>query len=340
MSIVLPVVNLATVSVGTTGTISLNNIGISAGGVSAIPGNIQYAGMLHIQNESGSGLLMSFQTSGDTFYLPAGAWTDRPIRSGEAGINYTVLYNLPSPPVTSLLVTYYGPNEKLPSNPTLGNSPIGIGGNVSTVGTATLSNEGNSSQTLIIDIGEVGHTLLYTLYSDGTLVHSVLQSGTAHQVFKTQIAGNPLLLGQAGDTSEVAGSFQVDQNFLVNNGGTVTLNSNGPVKIGAATAGVQSNLQCPVGTPVLTWDQNGFYLSHGSFFLRNGSMSSANGATSSAGSGTTISHGVGGTPAFVLATPDLTQAGSATVGVGNFTSTTFQCTVGAGSLICWYALVG
>jgi len=131
MSIPLPQVNLAGVSVGTTGTISFANTGIGAGGVSANPANIKNAGTVHIFNESGSGLLINFQTSGDGFYLPAGGWTDKAIRAGEAGMKWTVLYNLPSPPVTLLLVTYYGPGEAIPYVPTLGNSPIGIGGTIS-----------------------------------------------------------------------------------------------------------------------------------------------------------------------------------------------------------------
>lgn len=137
MSIPLPTVNLTGVSINQSGTVSFQNTGISAGGVSANPVNVKNAGTVLIYNESGSGLLIKFQQSGSGFYLPAGAWQPIPIGAGETGYTWTVIYNLPSPPVTLLLTTYYYPGEPLPPQPTLGNSPIGIGGTVQTASPLT-----------------------------------------------------------------------------------------------------------------------------------------------------------------------------------------------------------
>jgi hypothetical protein len=207
VSIPLPQVSLAGVSVGQSGVISLTNVGISAGGVSADPSLTKGAGTLHIFNESGSGLLLQFQTGSDGFFLPAGGWIDRPLRAGEQGLKYTILYNLPSPPVTLLLVTYYAPNEPIPRTPTLGNSPIGIGGTVNTSSVQTLSNENNATPVLVIDIGQSGHTQLITINSDGSAIWQVLQSGVAHTAFTVLASGNALQLGQVGDTVQVLGKI-------------------------------------------------------------------------------------------------------------------------------------
>lgn len=137
MSIPLPTVNLAGVNVGQVGFVSFANIGIGAGGVSSNPSVTKNAGTVLIFNESGSGLLINFKTSQSGFYLPAGAWQPVPLLAGEQGFTWTILYNLPSPPVTLLLVSYYYPNEPIPPQPTLGNSPIGIGGTVQTASPLT-----------------------------------------------------------------------------------------------------------------------------------------------------------------------------------------------------------
>lgn len=372
MSIPLPSVNLAGVSVGQSGIVSLNNVGVSAGGISANPADIQDAGILHIFNESGSGLLIQFQTAGSAFHLPAGGWVDKIIKAGEQGIQWTVLYNLPNPPVTLLLVTYYYPGEPLPRVPALGNSPIGIGGTVNTSSVSTLSNESNNSQTLIIDIGQVGHTLLITINSDGSFIWSVLQSGVAHQVMQARTTGKPLLLGQAGDNIEVANNLDIDNKlFVVGNtnldNGNISTDGNGrfilsnniPLQIkttgGTATDtlyadnanGVDLQAISSVGVAIknssansiMHFDSNGAHLDSGAVFFLTGQIARAAGANGTVcGSGTTITHGLGATPGILVATPDLAQAGSATVGVGNIGSTTFQATVGAGANIDWLAL--
>jgi hypothetical protein len=344
MSIPLPQVNLAGATVGQTGTVSFANVGISAGGVSANPSVIPNAGTLHIYNESGSGLLFQFQTSGDGFILPAGAWIDKVVKAGEAGLNYTVLYNLPNPPVTLLLITYYGPNEPIPTTPSLGNSPIGIGGTIATSFT-TLSNETNTAQTLVIDIGQQGNTNLINIFSDGSFVWSVLQGGVAHQVLKGNISGSPLQIGKAGDVAEFLGNPLLDNNIALeikDSTGTtqpvLLMDNTNQVVLEGNTAGTGVVLSSSPGSAIWKITNTGPQLLSGSINLLGGSISRQNGNLINCGSGTTISHGLGTTPTWVLGTPSIAQPGSATVGVGGPPNgSTFVATVGAGVQIEWVA---
>src|SRR5258706_2080282 len=128
MSIGLPTFDMSTLAVGQVGNITFQN----ALGITADPGNLYKPAHLLIHNESGSGVLVNFQTGGDSFHLPAGGWRVEAMTPGEAGITFLVEYKLPNPPVQLFLVTYYAPGEMVPDPGVLGNSPIGIGGCVQT----------------------------------------------------------------------------------------------------------------------------------------------------------------------------------------------------------------
>lgn len=245
VSIPLPTVNLAGVTVNQSGVVSFANTGVSAGGVSANPVNTQNAGTVLIYNESGSGLLISFTVSQSGFYLPAGAWQPVPIKAGETGYTWTVIYNLPSPPVTLLLTTYYFPGEKIPPQPTLGNSPIGIGGTIVTSSVQTLSNETFASRQLVIDMGLNSATNLVLFYNTGEYSHAVLQAGVAHTVITAQASGNPLLLGQSGDTVQVVGNFSINNSLVVgaiSAPGTLTVHGSSSLDNTLATTDGNGNL--------------------------------------------------------------------------------------------------
>lgn len=85
-----------------------------------------------------------------------------------------------------------------------------IPNNVNTVGTNTLSNEGNPANTLVIDIGDVNISELIKLFTDHFSI-AVDQAGVKHVVLQGQTSGNPLVVGQAGDNTEVAGNLAIDQ---------------------------------------------------------------------------------------------------------------------------------
>lgn len=125
MSLTLPNVSLSALTVNTSTSISFQNMGIGGGGVSANPALTRTYGTLRMHNESGTGLLVQMQTSGDGYNLPAGGWADLPVKAGEQGIKITALYILAAPPVQVLLLTYFFPNESVPPMTILGNSPIG-----------------------------------------------------------------------------------------------------------------------------------------------------------------------------------------------------------------------
>lgn len=205
MSTGLPTVNLAGVSVGQGGFVSFQNAGVDAN-----PAFTQKPPRVLLQNESGTGLNITFKLSQDSFTLPAGKHILRVVTPSESGYTWTALYNLPNPPVTSLYTDYYYPNEPDPDTGMLGNSPIGIGGTISVTNVSSLSNETTTVKTLIIDIGLVGNTLLYQLFSDGSATWSVISGGVPHTVLQVQGTGNQLQLGKSGDITEVLGNLLID----------------------------------------------------------------------------------------------------------------------------------
>src|SRR5258708_13697816 len=148
-------------------------------------------------------------------YIPAGAWPTYTLDQAASFITFTVVSILPNPPVQFLLPTYYVPGETVPEAPRLGNSPIGISGQINMSSVQTLSNEGNPVNTLVIDMGDTAFSQIVAIFNDGHALWAVDQSGTKHQVLKIQSAGNPLQLGQTGDTSEVLGDLLTDGKFTI-----------------------------------------------------------------------------------------------------------------------------
>jgi hypothetical protein len=201
-------VDLTTASVGTTGTILLDNVGMSAS-----PSLLKSGKQAHIRffNESGSGLRIKDDqgTIGDT--LPAGGWVTFTLSPSTQKILWTVLYQLPSPPVTQLHTTYYYPGEEVPTIPILGNSPIGIGGTVNTSSIQTLSDENRAFPNLTIDIGNTTINDLIKIFNDGSGFYEVMVAGVSHTLLQFLTTSPLLKIGQAGDTAEVLGKFTVDQ---------------------------------------------------------------------------------------------------------------------------------
>ena len=210
MSAPLPFVDLTGAIIGTQKSLDFSPF------VKVNPANpMEDHAHLALFNESGCGLQLAMRSSGNGQYLPAGGWTTFEIQQNDSSLAITVTYTLPNPPVSQLNVVYFAPGETLPGSYTLGNSPIGIGGTVNTSNVQTLSNEGGAANTLVIDMGDAAFNQLYTLYNDGHSLWAVDQAGTKHQVVKVQTSGNPLQLGQSGDTVEQLGNEKVDGNLTV-----------------------------------------------------------------------------------------------------------------------------
>ncbi len=214
MTIPLPATNLSGATVGQTGKLDFTQ-NVPAYSSAHLYQQGQFA---HIQffNDSGAGLLIQFLPSTNSDILPAGAWRSIVVEPDDTSFAWTVLYTLPNPPVSLLLPVYYLPGEVVPDIGQLGNSPVGIGGNVTTSSIQTLSNEGSASGLLVIDMGDTANNQILTFFNDGHCTWAVDQSGTKHQVIKVQTSGNPLLLGQSGDIVEVLGDLQADGNVILN----------------------------------------------------------------------------------------------------------------------------
>lgn len=236
MSLRLPVIDVSSATVGSTYSIPLNirDLGDPSNPNDQPP-------TLQIANESGCGFAWQAQTEGDSGYLQAGKWMDLTVIPGEVSINLLVVYVLNNPPVSQVQPTYFYAGETPDPIGQLGNSPIS--GSTAT-SLNTLSNEGSSSSTLAIDLGDTAFAQLVKMFVGGQSTWSVDQSGVKHQVFNIQAAGNPLQLGQAGDITEVLGQLKVDQ-LETNIGAAINPTS---VHLVGGTAGTADMYQLLVGT--------------------------------------------------------------------------------------------
>ena len=232
MSANLPSINLTGAVVGQQFTMDFNQF-VKFNPMAARQNPLSQDNKAHIAlfNESGCGLSYVINASGHGEFLPAGAWVTTDLEPDDSNIEFTVTYTLPNPPVSQLNGVYYTPGELRPPSYALGNSPIGIGGSVQTSSVQTLSQEGQASGLLTIDIGDTGFSQLIAIFNDGHGIWAIDQSGTKHQVAKFNLAGNPLQLGQANDTSEVLGNILLDQiiflkypsNQAIVTGNTITI---------------------------------------------------------------------------------------------------------------------
>lgn len=121
--------------------------------------------------------------------------------------------------------------------------------------------------------------------------------------------------------------------------GVIAVTGTGATQNTRLQSGALINLQVPGGTSQAVVDNTGFTVSPGQLHLVVGDLRHINGNSSAMTANTAISHGLGIAPRLVLITPNVNNGnGSGTVGAGNFTSTTFNCTIGAGSSGSWFAI--
>lgn len=198
MSIQLPTIDLSTAIVGSTGNVVLPQPKVQVGEL----------GHLRLYNESGCGLDILFN-NGHGEVIPAGAWPMFEIEPEVLSYTWKVTYVLPNAPVSTMKGVYYFPYEGVPPTPALGNSPIGVTGNVSTSSVQTLSNELGAANTQVIDIGDAALANLWRIFTDHFTI-KVDQSSVAHTVLTGATSGNPLQLGQVGDITEVLGNLTID----------------------------------------------------------------------------------------------------------------------------------
>lgn len=238
MSLPFPPVDLSSYPVGATGKILLANAGIT----SAL-GQVKTPAHLHIYNESGSGLQLTFSIGSSSYFLPAGGWQTYVVSPGESSLSFTVIYTLPAPPVTLLLLTYYGPNEPLPDIPQIGNSPIGIGGTVNTAATTELLNTGNAPGTAIISVAPSdAASNTWTADNSGNLTIRGDNAGTLTTLLQLIGGASPAVkLAAAAVLVEVLGNLTVDQHFTATGGSTVggtgIMGAGGAINVGITATG-------------------------------------------------------------------------------------------------------
>lgn len=112
MSFILPDTNLLTAIVGTSGSIDLTKVGVSAGGVSANPSLLKNPASVSLLNESSCTLQITFDQSGQGFTLPGGGWTSSPIPPGASKINWIVTGFNGNRLASTLHATYFMPGEQ------------------------------------------------------------------------------------------------------------------------------------------------------------------------------------------------------------------------------------
>ncbi|MGH8397491.1 MAG: hypothetical protein ACRETA_04510 [Gammaproteobacteria bacterium] len=320
MSDLIPFIDLTTAVVGTTGTIQLPLAGMTGNQPSH----------LRIFNESGCGLQIQFNDGSDD-YVPAGAWPVYELGNSVTQMSWQVTYVIPNAPINQLQLIYYYPGENVPAQPTLGNSPIGITGSVTTGG-STLSNEGNPSGTEVIDIGDSALAKLWDIFTDHFTI-SVDQGGVLHAALKGNSSGNALQIGQAGDTSEVLGSLSVDQLLSVSTADIETITSSGDLNVNVPAANTQKfNVG---GAEIFAINGNGPKVEAGSAMQWPGGTITNIAVGYNASVTGTINLSF--SPSQVFINCNISQPGSATIG-SSISGSSFTAHVGAGNGFWWMAI--
>lgn len=200
------------------------------------------AGTLLLLNDSATTIVLTL-ADGSRRPLPAQSWRRMDVAGGNNQIRWDQSMILPITVPNSLVYieVFTGPeaediNEVFPSSLVRGTSVTGG------VTVNTLSNEGGSVGTSVIDIGTATNPDLWHVFTDHFSI-AVEQAGVAHTVLTGQAAGSPLVIGQAGDVSEVAGKLQADQGISQLGG----INTSGP--FGVPFFGTVTT---PGGTPIAT----------------------------------------------------------------------------------------
>lgn len=193
-------VDLSTAVAGSTGTMDWSGFGLPTG--QSKPARLQ------LFNESGCGLRCVMTGSGRSFDFPAGGWMQDAIelQPGERGLTYTVQYVIPNAPVSLLLATYFGPGERS-VGVSLGNSPIGITGSVSTSTVTSLVQDGQAVGTQLIEATPTGQSgASWNVNNDGSGTIQILSAGSLRKILQATRGDSgsghaTVAIGDAGDVS-------------------------------------------------------------------------------------------------------------------------------------------
>lgn len=204
---------------------------------------------LQFFNESGVGLEVLFGT-GESVFIPAGGWMQWPLKPECTSLTLTVQYIIPNAPVSLLNLIYYQPYETPPEIPALGNSPVGIGGNVVTSNVQSLTNDGNPAPTSIIEATPSGQgSSSWAVNNDGSGFLQVLSANVLRKVWNvtrgdTGATKAVIQFGDSGDLTITTYSGKLTQ--ISSDGGKITSDGAGNL---ASTATIAVN---PASVPGAT----------------------------------------------------------------------------------------
>jgi hypothetical protein len=257
MSYIFKLVDLSAAIVGTHDIVDLTPAGINFD-----PAYNEHPAHFRCFNESGCGLIIGFDATTATGYtVIAGGQPVIPVPNGAVKLLWNVVYALPNPPVTSLFLQYFAPNEPINDTGILGNSPIGIAGSVATTSTNVLKNDGNAPGTQFIEStpSDQGVSSI-NINNDGSGLWQILSAGTMRTIMN-MVRGNSgvgkatITFGDSGDPSIttfngnlVGGSFLANVLSTISlvassssNTDSLAIQRTGSFGTGGFVMGVQSN---------------------------------------------------------------------------------------------------
>lgn len=233
----------------------------------------------------------------------------------------------PANPGVILLVAYYSLSV-MPK----GNWPVSIPQSiVNTVNnvSSTLVNTTNPSGTNnIIQIKPTGDTNVVTSLDN---IGDFVNGDVANPGTETFANMNKVRFADAAGNVWTVMTYDVNNNFIIGNSKTG----------GSSTyiTGDNTFLQNSINSASFAkFNSSGISLLSGAYNFIVGTMTRIGGSVSTCGTGTVISHGLGVNPTMISGTPVGSQPFSATVGIGNSTTSTFTATIGSGTQIDWTAI--
>lgn len=160
---------------------------------------------LYLLNESGVGLLINFAGVAETEIIPAGQWRIYTLDPNCTGVQFIADYIIPNAPVSNLYGVYYQPSEMPPQAGVLGNSPIGVSGTIATVGSNTLTNDGNPVGTLVIEMTPASQgSSSWQENNDGSGFQQTMSSSNLRTVWNVTRGGASPAVIQFGDSTTPA----------------------------------------------------------------------------------------------------------------------------------------
>jgi hypothetical protein len=213
MSQNIPSVDLSAASVGTKGSMDWRDLRVES---TLLAGRER----AHLQVFNDTGCALDITIGGRGFHLPAGGWHTDGIEllPMDSSLTYVVTEVIPNQIVKTMRATYFEPGERVPTV-SLGNSPIGISGSVSTTNIQSLTNDGNPAPTSIIEATPSGQgSSSVALNNDASGFIKVLSAGVLRAILNVvrgnSGAGNATItIGDAGDATitTLQGSVQGGQ---------------------------------------------------------------------------------------------------------------------------------